>query len=160
MHGAAAPTRGLAIGDADLDGRLDYIEARQYAAPEFHHNTSRAAQHNSFIGLSPRFFVGDGAGPSRVSTVAEAADPRLRSRPAIGARVAVRLSDGRNFSAEVDGGNGHSGKRSPDIHFGLGPVRPGTTADVLVTWRSAGGAQSARFAALPVGQHLAVLLQP
>ena len=160
VHGAAAPTRGLAIGDADLDGRLDYIEARQYAAPEFHHNTSRTAQNNTFIGLSPRFFVGHGAGASRVSTMAEAVDPRLRSRPAIGARVAIRLSDGRSFNAEVDGGNGHSGKRSPDIHVGLGHVRLGTTADVLVTWRSAAGAQSARFAALPVGQHLAVLLQP
>ena len=161
VHGAPAPTRGLAIGDADLDGRLDYIEARQYAAPEFHHNTSRAALGNSFIGLSPRFLVGEGAGPSRVSSMADAADPRLRSRPAIGARVAIRLIDGRSFGAEVDGGNGHSGKRSPDIHFGLGHVGPETTADVVVTWRSSGAAnKSARFASIPVGQHLAVLLQP
>lgn len=161
VHGAPAPTRGLAIGDADLDGRLDYIEARQYAAPEFHLNQSRVAQGNAFIGLSPRFLIGDGGGPSRVSTMADAADPRLRSRPAIGARVAIRLSDGRSFSAEVDGGNGHSGKRSPDLHFGLGPVRPGTTAELLVSWRFAGAAvKSARFASLPVGQHLAVLLQP
>ena len=161
VHGAPAPTRGLAIGDADQDGRLDYIEARQYAAPEFHHNTSQAARDNAFIGLSPRFLVGDAAGPSRVTLIAEAAGKGLRSRPAIGARVAIRLSDGRSFSAEVDGGNGHSGKRSPDIHVGLGQVRPGTTADLVVIGQSAGGTtKTARFADVAVGQHLAVLLQP
>ncbi len=161
VHGPAAPTRGLAIGDADQDGRLDYIEARQYAAPEFHLNTSRAALSHSFIGLSPRWLVGDAPGPSRVSSIADAADPRLRSRPAIGARVVVRLSDGRSFSAQVDGGNGHSGKRSPDLHFGLGAVPPGTTAEVVVHWRSTDAVnKSERFAALPVGQHLALLLQP
>ncbi len=161
VHGAPAPTRGLAIGDADQDGRLDYIEARQFAAAEFHLNTSRAAQGNSFIGLSPRFLVGDVAAPSRISTITGAAGTSLRSRPAIGARVVIRLSDGRSFSSEVDGGNGHSGKRSPDIHFGLGPVAPGTSAELVVTWRSTGvTTKSARFPALPIGQHLAVLLQP
>ena len=160
QHGTPAPTRGLAIGDADLDGRLDYIEARQYAAPEFHHNRSQAAQGHAFIALSPRWLVGEGA--SRVSRIADAVE--LRSRPAIGARVTIVLSDGRRFSAEVDGGNGHSGKRSPDIHWGLGPINPispGITAEVQVSWRSAGAAlKTARFAGVPAGQHWALLLQP
>ncbi len=161
VHGAPAPTRGLAIGDADQDGRLDYIEARQYAAPEFHRNTSRAALGNAFIGLSPRFLVGDDAGVARVTTIAEAAQAQFRSRPAVGARVAIRLSDGRTFSAEVDGGNGHSGKRSPDIHVGLGHVAPGTSAELVVTWRSTGATtRTARFADVQIGRHLAVLLQP
>ena len=161
VHGAPAPTRGLAIGDADLDGRLDYIEARQYAAPEFHHNSSPAAAKHAFIGLSPRFIVGDAAPEPRVMTMAAAAAAGLRSRPAIGAQVVVRLSDGRRFNLQVDGGNGHSGKRSPDIHVGLGQVSPGTTAEVLVSW-SAGSAvlKSVQFAAVPVGQHLALLMQP
>ena len=161
VHGAPAPTRGLAIGDADQDGRLDYIEARQYAAPEFHRNTSRAAQGNGFIGLSPRFLVADDAGVARVTTIAEAAQAQVRSRPAVGARVAIRLSDGRTFSAEVDGGNGHSGKRSPDIHVGLGHVAPGTRAELVVTWRSTDATtRTARFADVQIGRHLAVLLQP
>jgi hypothetical protein len=160
-HDAPAPTRGLAIGDVDLDGRLDYMEARQYGAPVFHHNASTVAAGNGFIGLSPRFLVGTTTLPSRVATVTEAAAVGQRTRPAIGARVAVRLSDGRRFSAEVDGGNGHSGKRSPDIHIGLGPVPPGTTADFVVTWRGADAAShSASFAGVPVSQHLALLLQP
>ena len=161
VHAAPAPTRGLAIGDADQDGRLDYMEARQFAAPVFHHNQSPAAAPgvgaNTFLGLSPRWLV-DGGSP-RVSSVSEAA--HLRSRPAVGALVSIRLSDGRRFSAEVDGGNGHSGKRSPDIHFGLGAVAPGTTADVFVNWRGGDGTpRSASFVALPVGQHLALLLKP
>lgn len=161
VHGAPAPTRGLAIGDADQDGRLDYIEARQFAAAEFHHNTSRAAQGHTFIGLSPRILIGNLTGASRVTTMAAAADGGQRSRPAIGARVAIRLSDGRSFTSEVDGGNGHSGKRSPDIHFGLGSVAPDTSAELVITWRSVGATtKTARFPAIPIGQHLAVLLQP
>jgi hypothetical protein len=159
-HGPPAPTRGLAIADVDQDGRLDYVEARQYAAPEFHHNTSKAARENSFIGLSPRFIVGNAAGLPRLVKTVEASDPRIRSRPAVGAHVLIRLSDGRGFTAEVDGGNGHSGKRSPEIHIGLGRVQPGTTADALFKWRSAMGLKEARFNQIAVGQHAVVLLQP
>ncbi len=43
-------------------------------------------------------------------------------RPAIGAAATVFLPDGRRMTAQVDGGNGHSGKRSQDLHFGLGNV--------------------------------------
>ena len=161
MHGAPAPTRGLAIADADQDGRLDYIEARQYAAPEFHHNTSHTAGENAFIGISPRFVVGDPGARPHLMSAAEASDVRIRSRPALGAHVSIRLSDGRVFSAEVDGGNGHSGKRSPDIHIGLGRVPAGTTADLRITWRSgSAGVKEARFESVHVGQQVVALLQP
>lgn len=158
VHGMPAPTRGLAIGDADQDGRLDYMEGKQYAAPEFHHNTSHSAQNNSFIGFSPRFLVG--AGTSRVSTIGEAADPVTRSRPAIGVHITVLTSDGHRFEAEVDGGNGHSGKRSPDIHFGLGRVLDGTTADVVARWRVGESLLCFKFPSIPVGHHLALLINP
>lgn len=160
VHGMPAPTRALAIGDADQDGRLDYMEGKQYAAPEFHHNISKAAHKNSFISFSPRFLIGPGI--ERVSTIAQAADPLVRSRPAIGVRVEIQLSNGHKWvSAEVDGGNGHSGKRSPDVHFGLGHVPEGTTADVVVTWRRRDSSHSIRkFTSIPVGQHLAILIQP
>lgn len=160
-HGAPAPTRGLAIGDADLDGRLDYLEARQFGAAEFHRNTSPAAQRNAFIGLSPRFLVGQVGTPPAPLPLQQARLLRLRSRPAIGVHVTIRLSDGRRFTAEVDGGNGHSGKRSPDIHIGLGQVRPGTTADLVFNWRSYGGqASTARYSEVPVNIHLLAFLQP
>lgn len=160
-HGTPAPSRGLAIGDADQDGRLDYMEAKQYAPPEFHHNTSPEAQENSFISLSPRLLVGDKVGQSRVATVDEVVDSRVRTRPAIDARLAIRLSDGRTFSSEVDGGNGHSGKRSPELHFGLGRIQPETTADVTLTWRSVDASiKTAHFTDVSLGKHFVVLLQP
>ncbi len=44
----------------------------------------------------------------------------LSGRPAIGATVRVVRPDGRVLVGQVDGGNGHSGVRSPELHFGLG----------------------------------------
>lgn len=160
-HGALAPTRGLAIGDVDLDGRLDYVEAKQFAPAEFHHNVSPVAGGNGFIGLSPRLLVGPATAPGEPLPLASALKLGARSRPALGAHVAIRLSDGRTFNREVDGGNGHSGKRSPDIHVGLGHVAPGTTADMVFTWSSPGAKpRSARYTNVPVGTHLFVFLQP
>ncbi|MCU6501679.1 CRTAC1 family protein [Rugamonas sp. A1-17] len=161
-HGVAAPTRGLAIGDADLDGRLDYVEARQFAAAEFHHNVSAVASGNSFIGLSPRFLINVvGNAPAAPMALDLAQKMTARSRPALGTTVDITLSDGRHFRAEVDGGNGHSGKRSPDIHIGLGKVQPGTTADLVFHWRSYDAkTETARYARVPLGQHLFVFLQP
>lgn len=161
-HGEAAPTRGLAIGDADLDGRLDYVEARQFAAAEFHHNVSVVAGGNAFIGLSPRFLVGAlGAAPDAPMPLEQARKLAARSRPALGASVDIKLSDGRHFHAEVDGGNGHSGKRGPDLHFGLGKTRPGVTAELVFSWRSYDAKpETARYANVPLGQHLFVFLQP
>jgi len=49
------------------------------------------------------------------------------------------LPDGRRMTAQVDGGNGHSGKRSQDIHFGLGSVPTHTPLRVEIRWRDAAG---------------------
>ena len=92
-------SRGIAIADVDGDGRLDYAVANQWEPSLFLHNTS--PQTGQFLGLRLRLSPG---------------------RPAIGAAATVFLPDGRRMSAQVDGGNGHSGKRSQDIHFGLGSV--------------------------------------
>jgi len=53
--------------------------------------------------------------------------------------VSVRTSDGRQFVSQVDGGNGHSGKRSSDLHIGLGQVKDGATLHVTVRWRDRNG---------------------
>ena len=36
------PTRGIATGDVDGDGRLDMVVAHQWDAPAFYHNDSPA----------------------------------------------------------------------------------------------------------------------
>ncbi|HUE04244.1 MAG TPA: CRTAC1 family protein [Bryobacteraceae bacterium] len=109
-------SRGIAIADVDGDGRLDYAVANQWEPSLFLHNTS--PQTGQFLGLRLRLSPG---------------------RPAIGAAATVFLPDGRRMSAQVDGGNGHSGKRSQDIHFGLGSVPTHVPLRLVIRWRDASG---------------------
>ena len=68
----------------------------------------------------------------------------------------MHLPDGRRLVAQVDGGNGHSGKRSPDLHFGLGRV--GTTPlRVDVRWRDSQGTVGQHTLSLPPGWHTVML---
>jgi hypothetical protein len=58
--------------------------------------------------------------------------------------VELFLPDGRSAVAQVDGGNGHSGVRSPDIHFGLGAHITDTEASMVelrvkIRWRNSKG---------------------
>jgi hypothetical protein len=59
--------------------------------------------------------------------------------PVIGAAATVFMPDGRRMTAQADGGSGHSGKRSVDIHFGLGAVPADQPVRVEVRWRDAAG---------------------
>ena len=59
--------------------------------------------------------------------------------PAIGATATVFLPDGRQLVAQVDGGNGHSGARSPELHFGLGNIDDDVQLPVEVKWRDTTG---------------------
>ena len=79
------------------------------------------------------------------------------SRPAIGATAKVILPDGRRLVAQVDGGNGHSGKRSPDLHFGLGQLAANTALRVELQWRDAGGLVHQHTLHLEPGWHTVVL---
>jgi hypothetical protein len=51
----------------------------------------------------------------------------------------LTLPDGRHALAQVDGGSGHSGKRSPEIHFGVGHARSGARFPIELRWRDAAG---------------------
>ncbi len=53
----------------------------------------------------------------------------------VGASARVRAGD-RTLIAQVDGGNGHSGKRAPELHFGLAGARD---ASVAIAWRDRRG---------------------
>jgi enediyne biosynthesis protein E4 len=75
------------------------------------------------------------------------------SRPAIGAAVEAHLPDGRRLVSQVDGGSGHSGKRAPDIHLGLGNVEAGTLLNVNVRWRGADGKMRSRTLQVTPGWH-------
>jgi hypothetical protein len=119
-------SRGIAIADVDGDGLLDYAVANQWEPSVFVHN--RSPHPGQFLGLRLRL-AGD--------------------RPAIGAEAAVILPGGRRMVAQVDGGNGHSGKRSFDLHFGLGNIPADQPLSVTLRWRDSAGIHQRKLEIAP-----------
>ena len=130
-----ANTRGIAVADVDGDGRLDFIIADQWGDSYLYKN--EGSSQGAFLGL--HLVLPVKGGPAVFRERAGHPGPDLYGRPAFGATAVVELPDGRKFSAQVDGGSGHSGKRSPDLHFGLGQVNPDTALKVDLAWRNGSG---------------------
>jgi enediyne biosynthesis protein E4 len=86
-----------------------------------------------------------------------AARNRTGGRPAIGATATVYLQNGRKLVSQVDGGNGHSGKRAPSIHFGLGRIPPGAKLKVELRWRHSDGRILEKTLSLLPGWHTVLL---
>ncbi|MEO3977614.1 CRTAC1 family protein [Streptomyces sp. CAU 1734] len=126
--GVPVPTRGLATGDADGDGRLDLVVARQWDAPVFHHNQSPSGNRSLDLSLT------DATGS-----------------PVIGAQATATLPDGTTLLGRVDGGSGHSGKRSHEIHLGLGDAEG--PVQVQLTWRDRTGVARSQDLRLAPGRH-------
>lgn len=123
------PTRGIATGDANADGLLDFAVARQFAAPVFYENTSPKA--GDFLGL-------------RLTH-------EETGSPAVGTQVTVTTKDGRTFIERVDGGSGHSGKRSNEVHIGLGEA--GGDVAVNLRWRDRTGQVHEQDLQMSTGWH-------
>ncbi len=126
-------TRGIATADVDGDGRLDYAVANQWGTSYFYRN--EANNPGAFVGLRLRLPVGDAAPQTHVCKGSTA----IPSRPAIGAEARVLLAGRAPLVQQVDGGNGHSGKRSPDLQFGLGQLAGSELVTVELRWRDARG---------------------
>jgi hypothetical protein len=134
----ATVSRGIATGDVFGDGRLAVVIARQWTPSLFLQNISPNA--GRAIDLDLRV-------PGHVAGL----------RAAIGAEArAIVPGKGTIVSSVVDGGNGHSGKRAPEIHLGLGQMPANELLDVSITWRDAGGERRETVRLLP-GRYQIVL---
>jgi hypothetical protein len=143
-------SRGIATADVDGDGRLDFALANQWGDSFFFHN--EAPSPGAFLGLHLILPVG---AAQLNGVVARAGHPGRETpgRPAIGAIARVTLPDGRKLVAQVDGGSGHSGRRAPEIHLGLGDVPKDARLATELKWRDPDGKVRATTLALQPGWH-------
>lgn len=153
----AQVSRGIAVADVNGDGLLDYAVANQWDRSFFYLNES--PRRGAFLGIRLRLPLDKNlAAPTRVCSGVDGLD--LPSRSAVGAVVKVSLPDGRLLVTQVDGGNGHSGKRSADVHFGLGSVPREIPLPVEINWRNGNGQVQQQKIQLKPGWHTVILGQP
>lgn len=134
-------TRAIATGDVDGDGDLDFVFGNQWETSYAYTNQAPGAGRAMVLHLRRPGVAGS-------------------LTPAIGAAASVRLPDGRRLVAQVDGGNGHSGARSPEIHLGLGDVPAAVPLPVEISWRDREGRIHHETYRLPPGRHRIELGEP
>ena len=128
-------SRGIATADVDGDGNLDFALANQWETSYFFRNKN--SHPGAFIGLHLRLPIN--ADESELKIQRGHSINGTLSRPAIGATVNIRLPNGKQLVAQTDSSNGHAGKRSPDLLFGLGTLPQDTLISVAIHWRDQQG---------------------
>jgi hypothetical protein len=150
--GEAHPSRAIAIADVNGDGRLDMVVATMMGPAAAYLNTG--GRTGAFMGLELRL---PACGETVAKTIVHDGHPTpgdIATRPAIGAVATAILPDGRRISRESDGGNGHTGKRAPGVHLGLGNVTG--PVKVEIKWRDAAGVHTETQSLQP-GWHTVIL---
>jgi enediyne biosynthesis protein E4 len=144
-------SRGIATADVNGDGRLDWAVANQWGPSYFYQNDSPnpGAYLELYLLLPLR--------PGQTSARAGHPGDDTPGWPAIGAEAGVHLPNGRRLVAQVDGGNGHSGKRSSDFHFGLGQLSSESQLQVDLRWRDPEGRIHEQTLYLTPGSHTILL---
>ncbi|MFC9324638.1 CRTAC1 family protein [Kitasatospora sp. NPDC057015] len=137
------PTRAIATGDTTGSGLLDFAVARQWGPPAFYANQAPAPGHYLDLRLyRPSGESDAGTGITNTGT------------PAYGATVKITTPNGTQVS-QLDGGSGHGGFRSFDVHFGLADYDGPVTVDLC--WRDNAGVMHEKTEQLKPGTHSLVL---
>jgi hypothetical protein len=145
-----SPTRGIAVADVDGDGYPEMVYANFWSDSVYVKNQGSG---NRFLGLHLMLPVGAAAAATRVHD----GHPAWREgTPAIGAFVEAQTPEGGRFIRQVDGGNGHSGQRSPEVLIGLGQTAA-KQIPVRITWRDFHGILHHESLSLTPGYHTVVL---
>jgi hypothetical protein len=147
--------RGIATADVDADGDLDFVFANQWEPSFFYRN--EAAPKNTFLGLYLRHPVSP-----RSEVLVQPGSPNKDnlSSPAVGATVRFVRPDGMPMVGQVDGGNGHSGVRSPELHFGLGSTDAMQALAIEISYRDRDGQIGMLNLSLKPGWHTVLLPSP
>jgi hypothetical protein len=131
------PTRGIAVADTTGGGAQDFAVARQWGAPAFYRNDLKGK--GDFLGL-------------RLFRPAIGGDGSTVGSPAYSAKVLIKMADGRTQLAQLDGGGGHSGRRSFDVYFGLGAAGA-QPVSATIYWRDLDGGMHTQTMNLTSGWH-------
>ncbi|OHX44765.1 CRTAC1 family protein [Cytobacillus oceanisediminis] len=124
--------RGIAIADVNGDGLLDFALANQWDQSSFYLNKSKVT--GNFIGVD----IAYSTYLNQDSLKIKEGKDSTKKRHAVGASLEVYLPNNEILLAEVDGGSGHSGKRSHEIHFGIGDIKK-KKYPARIKWRDVNG---------------------
>ncbi len=143
-------SRGIAVADADGNGTLDFAVGNQWQSSYYYQN--RCPDCAAFVGLRLwRTTAETGV------TVLPGRPPLTSGAAAVGAEAIITLPDGRRLVGQVDGGNGHSGVRSPELHWGLGDWPADAPLSISLRWRDAAGVLHTATLSLTPGWHTVIL---
>ncbi|MBW8875653.1 MAG: CRTAC1 family protein [Acidobacteria bacterium] len=154
--GLTSPTRGIAVADVDGDGYPDMVYANFWSDSVYIKNQA-TGNGNRFLGLHLLLPVAGAGGQPPAGLRVHDGHPAWREgTPAIGAFVEAEIAGGQRQIRQVDGGNGHSGQRSPEVRFGLGRTAA-AAIPVRITWRDLHGTLHHDALSLAPGYHTIVL---
>jgi len=146
--------RGIALADVDEDGDLDWVEANQWADSRVVTNGCGDCG-DDFVGL--RILHSTEAGTEAAEVVDGLAPAHeMEGFAALGASVTLTTDAGDEKRTFVDGGNGHGGQSSSDVHLGIG-ADAGSEHTATITWRDAEGTTQSTRVDVGTGWNTVVL---
>lgn len=155
--GLTSPSRGIAVADVKGNGYPDLVFANFWSDSVYVENKTTG---NQFLGLHLLLpIIASNAASANHDEGISVHDghPTWREgTPAIGAFVEAAMPDGSHQIRQVDGGNGHSGQRSPEIRIGLG-ANPAREIPLRITWRDLHGTLHHDQLSLSPGYHTVLL---